>query len=46
MIEDLPEHLSTVLLTSTQQVDDEEEEGMRHIEALLDKMDGDKREPC
>lgn len=47
MIEDLPEHLSDrIAYFNTQQVDDEEEEGMRHIEALLDKMDGDKREPC
>ena len=31
---------------NAQEVDDEESEGMKHIEQLLTKMDKDKRVPC
>lgn len=47
LIKALPDNLSERFsYFNAQQVDDEEAEGMRHIETLLDKMANDQREPC
>tara|TARA_R110000744_G_scaffold47804_1_gene104933 strand:- start:4289 stop:5803 length:1515 start_codon:yes stop_codon:yes gene_type:complete len=47
LIKSVPKSLSSRLsYFNAQEVDDEEAEGMRHIEALLDKMSDDHREPC
>ncbi len=47
LIKSLPDSLTDRFsYFNAQQVDDEEAEGMKHIEALLDKMASDQREPC
>lgn len=47
MIEDLPDGMSErIRYFNTQQVEDEEEEGMRYIQELLAIMDDDQRTPC
>ena len=47
LIKSLPKSLSNRFsYFNAQQVDDEETEGMKHIEALLAKMANDQREPC
>ncbi|WOH39475.1 altronate dehydratase family protein [Thalassotalea fonticola] len=47
LIEELPTSISDrISYFNAQQVDDEEEEGMRHIEKLLAKMDSDERVSC
>jgi len=47
LVEDLPDAISDrISYFNAQEVDDEEAEGMAHIEKLLAKMDSDKRIPC
>ena len=47
LIKSLPSELtSRFSYFNAQEVDDEEAEGMKHIEALLEQMSNDVREPC
>jgi len=47
LVKDLPDFLSErIAYFNAQEVDDEEAQGMKHIEQLLAKMDHDKRVPC